>query len=80
MKQGDFEKLTPTDEPVIRKLGETIERDFEDLLAALPPEKDPKTRTSVKNFLGAVLKFFKERLDHYEWPLFTTNVAESGFS
>ena len=80
LKQVNLEKLTTTDEPVVRKLVETIERGFEDLLAALPPEKYPKTRTYVENFLGAGLTFFKYWLDHHEWPPFTTNVAESGFS
>jgi hypothetical protein len=31
----------------------------------------------MENFLGAGLTFFKYWLDHYEWPPFTINVAES---
>ena len=77
LRRKNLDILPATDEPVVRKLVETIERGFEDLLAALPPEKYPKTRTYVENFLGAGLTFFKYWLDHYEWPPFTINVAES---
>lgn len=80
LKQVNLEKMTATDEPVVRKLAETIQRNFDKLLEVLPAEKYPKTHTYVTNFLGAGMTFLQYWLDHHEWPPFTTNMAESGFS
>ena len=80
LKQVNLEKLMATDKPVVRKLVETIQRNFDKLLEVLPAEKYPKTRTYVTNFPGARMTFLQYWLDHHEWPPFTTNVAESGFS
>ena len=50
LRRKNLDILPATDEPVVRKLVETIERGFEDLLAALPPEKYPKMRPAWRTF------------------------------
>jgi len=80
LRRENLERLTVTDEPVVRKLVETIQQGFENLLAVLPAEKYPRTRTYVANFLGAGLTFLTYWLEHHEWPPFTINAAESRFS
>jgi len=53
---------------------------FLELLAALPEDKYPKTRTYLENFSHQALAFFDYWLDHQLWIPITTNIAESGFS
>ncbi|MGB9006079.1 MAG: hypothetical protein WCB96_10180 [Candidatus Aminicenantales bacterium] len=80
LRQADLEALQPADEPLVRKLAGTIRRCFRRLLAALPADKYPKTRTYLDNFSRQALTFFDYWLDKREWVPMTTNIAESGFS
>jgi len=80
LRKADLEALEPGDEPLVRKLVKTIRRGFAELLAALPAEKYPKTRTYVENFARPALAFFDFWLDHRCWLPLTTNAIESAFS
>lgn len=80
LRQTDLETLQPGDEPLVRKLVKVIHRGFAELLAALPVEKYPKTRTYVQNFARQALVFFDYWLDHRRWLPLTTNAIESAFS
>ena len=80
LRQADLEALRPEDEPLVRRLVRTIRRGFRELVAALPEDKYPKTRTYLENFSHQALAFFDYWLDHQLWIPLTTNIAESGFS
>jgi hypothetical protein len=80
LRQADLEALRPEDEPLVRRLVRTIRRGFRELMAALPADKYPKTRTYLENFSHQALAFFDYWLDHQLWVPSTTNIAESGFS
>jgi transposase-like protein len=80
LQKADLEALSPEDEPLVRKLVKAIRRSFRDLLAALPADKYPKTRTYVENFSHQAIVFFDYWLDRKEWIPFTTNAMESAFS
>lgn len=80
LRQASLETLEPSDEPLVRKLARSIRRGFSELLAALPSEKYPKTRTYVRNFAAQALVFFDYWLDHRRWLPLTTNTIESAFS
>jgi len=80
LQKADLEALSPTDEPLVRKLVKAIRRSFHDLLTALPADKYPKTRTYVENFSRQAITFFDYWLDRQEWIPFTTNAIESSFS
>jgi len=80
LRQADLEELRPEDEPLVRRLVRTIRRGFRELVAALPADKYPKTRTYLENFSHQALAFIDYWLDHQLWIPLTTNIAESGFS
>jgi transposase-like protein len=80
LSKDDLEALAPGDAPTVRKLVETIRCGFAELLAALPAEKYPKTRTYLENFAGQAMVFFDYWLDHQRWLPITTNALESAFS
>jgi hypothetical protein len=80
LRKADLEALKPGDEPLVRKLVRTIRRGFAELLAALPAERYPVTRTYVENFARQALTFFDYWLDHRRWLPLTTNAVESSFS
>jgi len=80
LRQADLEALRPEDEPLVRRFVRTIRRGFRELVAALPADKYPKTRTYLENFSHQALAFFDYWLDHQLWVPLTTNIAESGFS
>jgi hypothetical protein len=50
LRQADLEELRPEDEPLVRRFVRTIRRGFLELLAALPADTYPKTRTYLENF------------------------------
>lgn len=49
LRQADLEALRPEDEPLVRRLVRTIRRGFRELVAALPEDRYPKTRTYLEN-------------------------------
>lgn len=80
LEQADLEALSPADEPLVRKLVKAIRRSFRDLLAMLPADRYPTTRTYIENFSRQALVFFDYWLDRQKWIPFTTNAIESAFS
>ena len=80
LSKDDLEALAPDDAPAVRKLVAAIRGGFAELLAALPAEKYPKTRTYLENFAGQAMVFFDYWLDHQRWIPITTNALESAFS
>lgn len=80
LKKAELDIYRPEDEARVREKLAVIEKGFEDLLAVLPEEKYPKTRSYVSNFWMVGLTAFRYWLEHHRWPPLTTNQAESGFS
>jgi len=80
LSKDDLEALAPDDAPAVRKLVAAIRRGLTELLAVLPAEKYPKTRTYLENFAAQALVFFDYWLDHQVWLPITTNALESAFS
>jgi len=80
LKQEELEQLEPADKPLVERLVRVIKRCFKDLMAALPPDRCPKTRTYLENFYHHALLFFDYWLKGKGWIPFTTNAIESAFS
>lgn len=80
LKQEDLEQLAPADKPQVERLVRSIKRCFRELLALLPSERYPKTRTYLENFFQHSLLFFDYWLQGKGWIPFTTNAVESAFS
>jgi len=80
LEKSDLEALSPADESLVRKLVKAIRRSFRDLLAGLPADRYPKTRTYVENFSRQAIVFFDYWLDRQKWMAFTANAIESSFS
>jgi hypothetical protein len=80
LTQADIEKLRPEDRPLVEQMVEKTQQGFEQLLAALDPQRYPRTRTYIENLMVPVTTFLKHWLENGEVIPLTTNAIENAFS
>jgi hypothetical protein len=80
LTQTDIERLRPEDRPLVEQMVEKTQQGFEQLLAALDPQRYPRTRTYIENLMEPVTTFLKHWLASGEVIPLTTNAIENAFS
>jgi hypothetical protein len=80
LTQANVEKLRPEDRPLVQQMVDKTQLGFEQLLAALDPQRYPHTRAYVENLMEPVTTFLKHWLANGEVIPLTTNAIENAFS
>lgn len=80
MTTETLEEVFPPEKELVVVLVEEIKRGFDRLVKALDPEKYPKVRTFIDNFLKNALLIFEYWLEGKGWIPLKTNAIESAFS
>lgn len=80
LTQADVEKLRPEDRPLVEQVVQKTQQAFEQLLAALDPQRYPRTRSYIENLMEPVTTFLKHWLEKGEIIPLTTNAIENAFS
>ncbi len=78
--QLQMEQLRSEDRPRIAQITQQTQKEFEELLEALDPEKYPRARAYIENLMQPVTTFLSWWLKKGEILPLTTNALESAFS
>ena len=80
LTQERLEQIDPADSQSIQELAQNTQKGFEQLLAAVDPEKYPTAKAYLKNLYQHTTTFLDYWLKTRQWLPLNTNAIESSFS